>query len=564
MVFHGIGIVELPARVSMRITRFLAFRLFIIVLLVMFVSMAIFTTLMLNWHSEKYLNIAKDWAMRTSDLIKRSTHYSMLENRREDIYQTINTLGSEPGIEAIRIYNKKGEITFSTISGETGKYVNTSAEACNVCHQPGKPLPSDTSNSLTRIFYSQKGYRVLGVITPIKNDPSCYNADCHVHSASQTVLGVLDVMLPLKEMDRNLAQLRGATYFTSTLMVIAVTVFAGIFIWTMVNIPVRRLTRGTREVMKGNLGYRIAVHSQDEIGDLAASFNRMTEELGKARDELTRWGQTLEEKVEQKTEDLRRALSNMVQMEKMASLGKLSASVAHELNNPLAGVLAYAKLLRKKISKQDFSHENLKEIDAELGMIADETARCGNIVANLLLFSRQKVGEFRPQNLAPIIEQSIKLIAHHLSMNNVKCEVKLPDTPIEINCDPQQIEQALIALEINAIEAMPEGGSLKIELRKAESLSAVQIKVEDTGIGIDRDDLEHIFEPFFTTKKDGKGTGLGLAVVHGIVESHNGRIDVVSKMNEGTTFIITLPISTNISEVGRSADLERPSNPQKS
>lgn len=527
-----------------------------IVLLVMLVSTAVFTTLMLNWHSEKYLSITKDWALRTSDMIKRSTHYSMLQNRREDIYQTINTLGSESGIEAIRIYNKKGEITFSTVSGEAGKLVNTSAEACNVCHQSGKPLPSDTSSGLTRIFYSQKGYRVLGVITPIKNEPSCYNADCHEHSASQTVLGVLDVMLPLKEMDTNLSQLRGATYSASGLMVIGVTVFAGIFIWIMVNIPVRKLTSGTHEVMKGNLAYRIPLHSQDEIGDLAASFNKMTEELARARDELTKWGQTLEEKVEQKTEDLRRALSNMVQMEKMASLGKLSASVAHELNNPLAGVLAYAKLLRKKISKQDFSPENLKEIDDELSMIADETTRCGNIVTNLLLFSRQKVGEFHPENLAPIIEQSVKLIANHLTMNDVKCEVKSPDVPIDINCDPQQIEQALIALEINAIEAMPEGGNLKIELKKVESMNAVQITVEDTGIGIGKEDLDHIFEPFFTTKKDGKGTGLGLAVVHGIVESHNGRIDVESKMNVGTTFTITLPTRLDISEA------EKFSNPQ--
>ncbi len=542
----------------MRITRFLAFRLFVIVLLVMLVSTAIFTTLMLSWHSDKYLSITKDWALRTSDLIKRSTRYSMLENRREDIYETINTLGSESGIEAIRIYNKKGEITFSTVNGEAGKSVNTDAEACNVCHQSGKSLPSDTSSNLTRIFHSQKGYRVLGVITPIKNEPSCYNADCHEHSKSQTVLGVLDVMLPLKEMDANLSQLRGATYLTSVLMVIGVTIFAGIFIWIMVNKPVRRLTRGTHEVMEGNLGYRIIVHSQDEIGDLAASFNKMTEELGRARDELTRWGQTLEEKVEQKTEDLRRALSNMVQMEKMASLGKLSASVAHELNNPLAGVLAYAKLIRKKISKQDFSPENLKEIDGELSMIADETMRCGNIVTNLLLFSRQKIGKFHPQNLAPIIEQSVKLIAHHLSMNNIKCEIRLPDIPIEINCDPQQIEQALIALEINAIEAMPEGGNLKIELQTLENMAGVRIRVEDTGIGISQEDVNHIFEPFFTTKKDGKGTGLGLAVVHGIVESHNGRIDLESKVNIGTTFTITLPVNSNISEAGEFT------NPQKS
>lgn len=527
----------------MRITRYLAFRLFVIVLFVMLVATTIFTAVMLNWHTEKYLNITTDWALRTSDLIKRSTRYSMLENRREDIYQTINTLGSEPGIQAIRIYNKRGEITYSTVDSEVGKYVNMNAEACNACHQPGKPLPTNGNAALTRIFYSPKGYRVLGVITPIKNEPSCYNAPCHEHPANQTVLGVLDVMLPLKAMDASLTQLRRYSYIGGTLMVLSVTLFAGIFIWIMVNIPVRKLTEGTHEITKGNLDHRIEVHSSDEIGDLADSFNKMTEELGRARDELTEWAQTLEERVEQKTDELRRALSNMVQMEKMASLGKLAASVAHELNNPLAGILAYAKLLKKKLAKGDLSEDSIKGINGELGMIADESARCGNIVNNLLLFSRQKVGEFQPQDLGPIIEQSLKLIAHHLAMNNVKPEVEVPDAPVESICDPQQIEQALIALEINAIEAMPEGGTLRVAMRRLENEKEIELKVIDNGIGISEEDLEHIFEPFFTTKKDGKGTGLGLAVVHGIIERHNGRIDVDSKQGIGTTFTITLPLN---------------------
>ncbi len=525
----------------MRITKFLAFKLFVIVLLVMLVSTGIFTTVMLNWHYQKYLSITTDWALRTSDLIKRSTRYSMLENRRKDIYQTINTLGTEPGIEAIRIYNKKGEITYSSVDSEVGRHVNMNAEACNVCHRPGMQLPTNETSALTRIFYSRKGYRVLGVITPIRNEPSCYNAPCHEHPASQTVLGVLDVMLPLKGMDTDLAQLRASTYMGSALMVLSVTAFAGIFIWIMVNIPVRKLTQGTQEIMKGNLDHRIHIHSSDEIGDLAASFNKMTEELGRARDELTQWAYTLEDKVEQKTAELRRALSNMVQMEKMASLGKLAASVAHELNNPLAGILAYAKLLKKKIGKENIPDERMKEMQGELAMMADESARCGNIVSNLLLFSRQKVGDYQSQNLTSIIEQSLKLIAHHLTMHNVKCVLDLPEGVTEATCDPQQIEQALIALEINAIEAMPDGGTLKVELRKMEEKKVVEIKISDTGIGINKEDMEHIFEPFFTTKKDGKGTGLGLAVVHGIVERHGGKVAVESATDVGTTFTITLP-----------------------
>ncbi len=527
----------------MRITKFLAFRLFIIVLLVMLVATTIFMAVMLNWQTKKYLTITTDWALRTSDLIKKSTHYSMLENRREDIYRTIGTLGTEPGIEAIRIYNKKGEITFSTVDGEVGKYVNVNAEACNACHQPGKALPANSNAALTRIFRSSRGYRVLGVITPIKNEPSCYNARCHEHPKSQTVLGVLDVMLPLKGLDASLVQLRHSTFIGGAFMVLSVTLFSGIFIWIMVNIPVRKLTQGTHEITKGNLDHRIKVRSSDEIGDLADSFNRMSEELGRARDELTEWAQTLEERVEQKTDELRRALSNMVQMEKMASLGKLSASVAHELNNPLAGILAYARLLKKKIGKGNLTEQSSKEIENELNMIADESARCGNIVNNLLLFSRQKVGDFQSQNLGPIIEQSLKLIAHHLSMNNVRYELNMPEAAVEAICDPQQIEQALIALEINAIEAMPDGGILKIGMRLLEKEGEVEIRVSDNGIGINGEDLEHIFEPFFTTKKDGKGTGLGLAVVHGIVERHNGKIEVQSRPGMGTTFIMRLPLN---------------------
>ncbi|HQT91633.1 MAG TPA: ATP-binding protein, partial [Candidatus Kryptobacter bacterium] len=209
----------------------------------------------------------------------------------------------------------------------------------------------------------------------------------------------------------------------------------------------------------------------------------------------------------------------------------------------LAGILAYARLLKKKIGKGNLTEQSSKEIENELNMIADESARCGNIVNNLLLFSRQKVGEFQPQSLAPVVEQSLKLIAHHLSMNNVRCELDLPEKPIEAICDPQQMEQALIALEINAIEAMPDGGILKIGMRLLEKEGEVEIRVSDNGIGINGEDLEHIFEPFFTTKKDGKGTGLGLAVVHGIVERHNGKIEVQSTPGTGTTFILRLPLN---------------------
>ncbi|MGA7159780.1 MAG: ATP-binding protein [Bacteroidota bacterium] len=525
----------------MKFLNLLAFRVFLIILFVMLLGTALLTKLSVDHLADQYLRDAIFGANRIGDVIKRSTNYSMMLNRQEDIHQIINTIGNEPGIEAIRIYDKKGEIKLSTVEGEVGTYVNMSAEACNACHSAGKLPLSPKPHELSRIFYSPKGYRVLGMIVPIKNDSSCSTADCHAHASSQTILGVLDVMMPLREIDANLASLNRSQYLNALLMFFVMTTFVGIFIWIVVNIPVHKLTLGTQEITKGNLDYRISGRSNDEIGRLATSFNQMADELKRARNELTQWGQSLEGRVAQKTEELRRAHANMVQMEKMVSLGKLASTVAHELNNPLEGVLTYAKLMKKMVKEGMLTAETAEEIQNDLSIIADETARCGNIVKNLLLFSRQKVGEFVESDLRPTIERSLNLIDHHLKIHNITLETDFQREPLMLYCAPQQIEQALLAIEINAIEAMPEGGALKLEAHRNTASDTILITVADSGIGIPDDALPHIFEPFFTTKENGKGTGLGLAVVYGIIERHGGTINVQSKLQGGTTFTLLLP-----------------------
>jgi len=325
-----------------------------------------------------------------------------------------------------------------------------------------------------------------------------------------------------------------------------ISFFVLVFIWKFVNVPLKKLTYGTTEIMNGNLDFKLDFKSKDEIGLLAESFNKMTEKLKQAHEELTNWAKLLEQKVNEKTAELQRAHAYMVQIEKMASLGKLAATVAHELNNPLEGVLTYAKLLKRRLQNGEISEAEKNEILNELSIIIDETSRCGNIVKNLLLFSKQKVGEFKDEDICQVIKRSVALISHHLQMNNIKLELDIPENPVFVFCDAQQIEQMLLAMEINSIEAMPEGGTLRIELNEIDS-DKIQIKVTDTGIGIPEDILPHIFEPFFTTKKEGKGTGLGLAVAYGIAERHNGSIKVESKVNQGTTFTITLPKKLNIS-----------------
>ncbi|MEX2117018.1 MAG: ATP-binding protein [Bacteroidota bacterium] len=524
----------------MNFTKLLGFRLFVIVLSVMVAGTALFTTLNVGWQTNRHMSIAVKTAARTSDVIKRSTHYSMLLNRREDIYQIIKTIGNEPGIETIRIYNKQGVISFSTDSSQVGSVVDMNAEACNVCHGSDLPPSSLNLTELTRVFQSPRGHGVLGMITPIYNETSCSTADCHAHDADQTVLGVLDVMLPLTDVEAAMAETTQEQILLALFLVAAVSSITGIFIWLMVNIPTRQLTLGTAEIMRGNLAHRIPVRSTDEVGALAQSFNQMTGELQRARKEIDEWTETLEFRVAAKTDELRRAQQNMIHVEKMASLGQLAATVAHELNNPLEGVLTYAKLLRKKITAGiALSPEAAAEVHEELTLIADETARCGAIVTNLLLFSKQRVGVQKEEDLRAIVQRSLKLIDHHLKMNSIRLVVKLSERPVVMICDAAQIEQALLALMMNAVEAMPEGGDLSVVFRNAQN--GIELIVRDTGCGINEEDIPRIFEPFFTTKDQGKGTGLGLAVVHGIVQRYGGTIDVQSKRNEGTTFSIIFP-----------------------
>ncbi len=524
----------------MKLFHYLGFRLFLGIAVIMSIGTAIFVSIAVDWQTKKFLDNSTRFAADMSDVIERSMRYSMLLNRREDVDQIMKTVGNEERIAGIRIYNKKGMVTYSTQESETGKNVNMSAEACTVCHAGLKPLKPD-SKLLTRIFDSPKGYRMMGIITPIRNEASCSSNDCHAHDSTQTVLGILDVMIPLKDVDANIAELRQAQIVGSVFLVVVLIGFVVTFIWREVTIPVKKLAVGTLELERGNLSHRIDITNGDEIGALAASFNRMAQELQRTRMELTTWAQTLEKRVSEKTDELRRAQKHLVQIEKMVSLGTLAATVAHELNNPLEGILTYAKLLRKKIDAGIPSGEAAREMSGELGLIADETARCGNIVKNLLLFSREKVGEFKDADVRSVIEQSLKLIEHHMQIHNIKVETNLGSEPAILFCDAHQLEEALLALEINAVEAMASGGTFALAVREIGYLNSIQITLRDTGCGIHEEDIPHIFEPFYTTKKDGKGTGLGLSVVYGIIERHGGTVTVDTRVNAGTIFTITLP-----------------------
>jgi two-component system NtrC family sensor kinase len=532
----------------MKFTQTIAFRLFILIAAVQTAVLALLTVAVVRVQESSLMEDVRIGAMRVSDMIRRATQHSMMLNRKEDVEGIITGVAGEPGIEGIRIYNKVGEVVFTTIPADRHTRVDMNAEACVVCHQShGLEAPQVTSDNLSRIIVKPDGERVLGLITPIRNEAACSNADCHAHPESKTILGVLDVKMSLVPADMHIAETQRQLFLLSVAAVLVIGLVSGGFIWHEVRRPVKRLTDGMNRVSSGDLDHRLSVVSRDEFGRLGSTFNAMTEELSRARSELTAWSETLEQKVEEKTADLERAHREMVNVEKMASLGNLASSVAHELNNPLEGILTFARLLLKRIDKTRLEPDEAKSYREDLTLMADEALRCGNIVKNLLIFARQGGASYQRVQLGTIIQRCALLLNHHAKMHNVRLTVS-PVKGDSVECDPDQIQQVLIVLMVNAIEAMsggmdrPEGGTLTVTEKSIGNEGSVLVAVSDTGIGMNDETLAHLFEPFFTTKSEGKGVGLGLAVAYGIIQRHHGNIGVTSAVGKGTTFTVTLPV----------------------
>lgn len=478
-------------------------------------------------------------AGRMSDVIKQSMHQSMLLDRKDDVLHTISMIGTGAGVEGIRIYNKRGEIIFSTDKREERSTVDMHGEACYACHDQEKPLESLPGPSRTRIYTSPKGFRVLGLINPIRNEPACSNGPCHAHPPDKTVLGVLDVRMSLAEIDAGLQRTQESTVTVAILMSAAVALITLVFLTSTVLRPVRLLTRGAQEITSGNLNHRIAIKGNNELSMLARTFNEMSSSLSQEREKNRQWGETLQQRVLEKTDELNAVHKQILHIEKMASLGKLAATVAHELNNPLGAILTYSKLIARRLRKEDNPAlaPNLQDIE----FITRETDRCGTIVKNLLLFSKKQVGEFAITPLRQIVDRAVNLVQHHCQISKVTLTVTGIGSDTAILCDENQIQQALVALLVNAVEAMPGGGTITVSAFEQPGTDETGLRISDTGLGIRQEDLAHIFEPFFTTKKDGRGVGLGLSVVFGIVERHNGRISVSSEPGKGTTFTLFLP-----------------------
>ena len=306
------------------------------------------------------------------------------------------------------------------------------------------------------------------------------------------------------------------------------------FSTTQIIRPLHEMAVATREIAKGDLSHKVEVSSRDEIGALADSFNQMTDHLRKANEKLIDWGKTLERKVDERTQELREIQSHLIQSEKLASIGKLAAGVAHEINNPLGGILIYSHLILEDTPPGHPHHENLNKI-------VRETTRCKDIVKRLLDFARPKEPERAPTDIHDLLDRCLAFTERQALFQNIRVEKAFQPSLPRIIADAGQLQQVFMNIIFNAAEAMGGNGTLTLRTFYNSDRNEVAVEIADTGHGIKDEDRKRLFEPFFTTKEAGQGTGLGLAISYGIIQKHHGTIKVRSEPGLGATFTVILP-----------------------
>jgi two-component system NtrC family sensor kinase len=466
-------------------------------------------------------------ADRLSKAITSATWHAMLDDHREAAYQVMQTIAEKQGIERIRMFNSAGQVMFSTKSDDRSAFVSYGLDL----------------SSRVRILRVPDGHRRLEMVTPIYNEKSCSQAECHAHPAGVKTLGVLDVALNLESVDREVAAMKGRVLLVTAVEITLIALFIIFFTRRFLGRPIEKLIDGFKAVSQMELDKPLEyVKGSEELDELARSFDVMRGRLRSALAEINQFTQNLEAKVDERTRQLQVAQKKLVQNDRLATLGQLSASVAHEINNPVAGVLNLSMLLQRMLKDDGIPPGRIEEFRKYLSQVVSETTRVGRIVSDLLAFSRRSKPQRNPADLNKIVNTTLSLVQHKMKLSNVAVESNLCADLPAVPCDPSQIQQVVLNLLLNAAEATSGKPERRVRIETSIAGDTVMLTVSDNGEGIPPENLGKVFDPFFTTKSEGKGVGLGLAVSYGIVQAHGGDIEIKSKPGEGATFLVSLPL----------------------
>ena len=481
-------------------------------------------------------------------LVEGSLYKSMLDNDKSSLQSTLDIINTMPGIDEVNMYDNQNKLAYTSFSSDTNNHSNPDCISCHADMETMFPKKEKSYRiidvkSECSMTQNDNSHRHLLIRSPILNEKSCYTSSCHAHNQSEEVLGSLVIKIPLKDLDSAVSKSSTEFFLLATLTTILLVISLIIFTTKKIKNPLNAIVKASLAVSNGDKNTRLEIkpNQLDDMRMVSQAFNEMLDNLQSATNELQNWSQQLEYKVQKKTEELGAAQSELIHIERIASLGKLSLSVAHEINNPLSGILIYTKLVQKQLTNQNLDPIKKESMLKQLMLIETETKRCGNIVKGLLDFSRKDQDDYEPKHLHEILQETYDLMSHQMKIANINFSAEFKAKTDLIYCSPNQIKQACIAILVNASEAVTENGEVIIRTKDLDE-DKFRIEIVDNGIGIAADDIPHIFEPFFSTKRNSRGQGLGLAIVHGIVQSHKGKIDVKSALGKGTTISISLPL----------------------
>ena len=526
-----------------------------VVLIITVLSVFLFVSFNIIFRSvnEQYLNtVIRQSGNNIGSIVEGALYRSMLENDKGALRNTLDIINTLPGIDEVNMYDSEENLVYSSFATDTNN--SHSDPNCISCHPniktmfPGikKSYKIINVNSDCEMNVNDNGSRHLLIKSPILNEKSCFTSSCHAHQESDTVLGSLVIKIPLEAQDAAIEKSSIEFFFLAIFATLLLVSFLLIFTRKKIKDPLNALIKVSIAVARGDRNTRVEIkpNQLDDMRMLSQAFNDMLDNLHTATTELENWSQQLEYKVQKKSEELGAAQHELMHVERLASLGKLSSSVAHEINNPLSGILIYTKLLYKQLSNPELYASKKDTMLKHLKLIENETKRCGDIVKGLLDFSRKDQNDFEPKHLHEILLETYDLMSHPIKIANISFLTDLSASSDLINCSPNQIKQACVALLVNASEAVHENGEIMIRTKNTNE-DTVIFEVTDNGLGIAPEDIPHIFEPFFSTKQDVSGIGLGLAIVHGIIQNHKGKIQVRSEPGHGTTLSVTLPLIKN-------------------
>lgn len=518
--------------------------------MILLLAIGVFAYVSIGIQKRQLMNNVVEEALRLSDIVKKTTRYSMIQNHREGVQRIIATVGSEKSIEKVRVFNKVGKIMVSSDESEVGSIVDERIETCNSCHKEGLGTKTGLSaEEKTRIFRLGDDHRVLGVINPIHNEEACYGC----HDKEMKVLGTLDMVLSLAVADRQTAGSIKRTIAFAVSILLLVSAGIVLFIQRYVYTPVQRLVAGTKRIKSGDFGFAIHVKAMDEIGMLTDSFNAMARDLESYSKEIEEWNKELQNRVKAATGELQHTVNDLKEVDRLRS--EFVLIVSHDLRSPLATIQTCLKVVLDGIlgevdeKQRDMVQRAEKQAKALLIMVKD-----------LLDFSRIRVGRSlqrtEPLRLTEIIQEIVDSISPRATDKSVTIALDLPSHFPPIYADRSNMERLFTNLISNAVKYNVEGGSINIKAMENEG--SVSVEISDTGIGIPGSDIAKVFSIFHRADNaksvEEVGSGVGLSIVKQIVEAHGGKIRVQSEEGKGSVFFVSLPKKRYVDDRGNEAN----------